>query len=108
MSDSSSWKVSFLHSQKLRERLLRWQQEAIALGIGEDFRKAIAGMNQASHSDPTGWGDPIHSAKHARYTLYQRAISPLIVNYAVHVESRNVWVRDIRPFGSVGLSDLPD
>jgi hypothetical protein len=90
MSDSPAWQVSFLHAEKLRARLLRWQEEAVALGIGEDFRKTIAAMNQALHSDPIHWGDPVHSAKHARYTLYQRAISPLIVSYAVHVESRNV------------------
>ena len=80
-------------SAQTRDLVLNLHQQAIALGIGEAFLNAFREMYSRLQNHPLDFGEPLYRLPALHLKVFQAAISPLAVTYAVHEEMHLVFVR---------------
>jgi hypothetical protein len=83
----------------LRERLLELGQRAQRLGVYEAFRAALLTIETGLRTDPVGFGDRRFDATFVPMSVYCSLLISIFVTYAVHQQSRIVWVQEYRPYG---------
>jgi len=71
-------------------------QEAEASGKGEAFAVALRQMLERLQADARSFGDPQYRLPKLRLMIYQAAVSPLVVSYAVHDDRPLVFIRSFR------------
>jgi hypothetical protein len=76
-----------------RDRLRLWAVRAAALGIGEDFRRALTTIVDGLQTDPLNFGDPLFNYQHMGAVLCHAMRWPLRVHYAVDETHRTVFVQ---------------
>jgi hypothetical protein len=76
-------------------------------GLLQPFVRALREVTDHLETDPTVWGDPLFQYSSMGLPLFQRAVSPLIVLYAVDEPRKIVYVKSIRPFPGGGLEAVP-
>ena len=100
-----AWTIEAVRDLQLRARLKRWAAEVLESGTGPSYQEAIAEMRRGLTTDPLTWGDPLFETPALGTTTLHRGVSPLHVTYTVHPAARVVWVLNIEPYSSSGLSE---
>jgi hypothetical protein len=103
----SGWRIDYLDRAGLFARLRRWADEANTMGKVSEFLAALKYINEKVKTEPLEWGDPQHRAPSAGFVVCHGMHKLLHVYYAVHEESRTVWVKEIRPLPGLGFSETP-
>jgi hypothetical protein len=104
---AAGWRLDYVDRAALFSRLRRWADEATALGRRSDFITSLKIINEKLTTEPLAWGDPQYRARNAGFVLCHGLHLLLHVYYAVHEESRTVWVKEILPLPGLGFSDVP-
>jgi len=99
------WDVSYIDRVNLFARLLVLDARALRRGIRGAYQDALRIIEEQLLQNPLGWGDPVYEAKQAGYTRRHGSQPPLHAYYAVHEESRCVWVQDILAVPGWGLDE---
>jgi hypothetical protein len=76
-------------------------------GVLNSLIVALRQMADHLGTDPTSWGDPLFHYPSLELPLFQRAVSPLVVLYAVDEPRKIVYVKSVRPFPGGGLESVP-
>lgn len=88
------YRLSLAHG--VSDQLKAWADVAEQSGLLAEYRAALALANEQLQIDPMGYGDPLRDYHHAGLSE-RRAMGPwFIVQYAVHVGSHIVFVREFR------------
>src|SRR5262245_41191670 len=76
-------------------------------GLLQQLVTALRDTNGHLEADPTAWGDPLFHYTSLGLPLFQRAVSPLLVLYAVDEPRKIVYVKSVLPFPGGGLESVP-
>jgi hypothetical protein len=87
-----------------RIRLL-WLR-AIRNGVLDRLLTALRELDTCLRTNPGTWGDPLYLYPNLRLLLYQRALGPIYVVYAVDEPRRIAYLRQILPFPLGGLETV--
>jgi hypothetical protein len=86
MSDHTKSGVKALHKQ------------AFQRGKGQQFLLSLRQIIERLHSDPRVFGEALYRLPSLQLTVCQAAISPVVVNYAVHDERPLVFIKGFKVF----------
>jgi hypothetical protein len=105
MSSAPAYKIDASGVVIDRIRLL-WLR-AVRNGLLDRLSAALRELDNRLRTDPSAFGDPLYLYPNLHLLLYQRAIGPLYVLYAVDESRRIVYLRQILPFPLGGLESVP-
>ena len=80
---------------------------AVRKGMLARLTSALRELTEGLSADPVAWGDPLYFYPSLRMLLYQRALGPIHVLYAVDETRRIVYLRQILAFPLGGLESVP-
>jgi hypothetical protein len=100
------WRIDYVDRQGLFSRLRRWADEATALGRRSEFLASLRVINEKLTTEPLEWRDPQYRARSADFVMCH-GLHLLLHVYAVHEDTRTVWIKDILPLPGLGFSDAP-
>jgi hypothetical protein len=104
---ASGWRLDYIDRQGLFARLRRWADEATTLGRRNEFIASLKVINEKVTTEPLEWGDPQYRARSAGFVMCHGLYLLLHVYYAVHEETRTVWIKEILPLPGQGFSEPP-
>jgi hypothetical protein len=73
----------------------------------DSLTAALRKTTTSLRADPVKWGDPLFSYYHLGWRMYQRAIDPLYVAYAIDESHKMVYLKLVKPFPGGGLESVP-
>src|SRR5262249_21123593 len=101
------YKIDYVNRGELFARLTNRATEAARLGLREQFTTSLKVIEEKLRTQPLEWGDPQFRARHAKSVMCHGMHLLLHVYYAVHEESRVVWVKEIKPLPGHGFTESP-
>ncbi len=87
-----------------KEQLNALREQAIRLGIKEDFVSALKQIEQRLSLDPLEWGDPLYQLRYLELLLYRGTHAPLNVIYAVDEARKLVYLTQVWPMPRYGYT----
>ena len=84
-------------SERTRDALRQLFRRAAIVGARDRFARAMAEIDNALHTNPRVWGDPVGNLTGMRMTKYRKIHDRLRVIYAVHAEKPVVWLLTVEP-----------
>jgi hypothetical protein len=76
--------------------LKQLHQEALQNGIGKAFLEAVRQIYKQRETRPVDFGEPLYRLPALNVIVYQAAIKPLVVSFAVHQETPLVFIKDFK------------
>jgi hypothetical protein len=95
--DGQHFKVSV--SGQITQTIKALHQKAGLRGQGKQFLAAFRAIYRHLRTDPREFGDPLFQLPALKLTVFQAALTPVVVHYAVHQAMPLVIVRNVRLFG---------
>jgi hypothetical protein len=77
----------------VKAQLEALHSQAAQLGKGKAFVATLRRVVERLRRDPLEFGEPRYRLPALKLVVYQGAISPLVVDYAVHAEKTLVFIR---------------
>jgi hypothetical protein len=97
-----SYRTSFAgHS---RQQLNALRDQAIRLGIEEQFSSVMRWIDRKLSVAPTEWGDPLYQLRHLELVMYRGTRTPLNVVYAVDEQRKLVYLTQVWPMPGHGYT----
>jgi hypothetical protein len=81
-----------------RAVLVQLALQAKRAGTGQQFLAALREIGKRLREDPLNFGEPLYRLPALQLLVCQGAISPLLVDFAVHEERPLVFIRNFRLF----------
>src|SRR5436309_1010550 len=89
--------------QTLLDKLRRWGQVALQIGLGEEYAAALRQIQEHLETAPLEWGTPQYSLPHLDLRVF-RGVGPLLLAwYGVHSTQRVVFLKSFRLVPETGL-----
>jgi hypothetical protein len=76
--------------------LKQFHSRAIARGVGSKFLAAFRIIEQRLRTDPVEFGEPLYRLAALELVVCHAAVTPLVVDYAVHESRRLVFIRGFK------------
>lgn len=80
----------------VKDRIRRLHRRAFAQGRNESFTRAFRAVIERLEKDPTEAGEPVYVLPGLRMQVRNIAIQPIMVDYAVSIDWRIVFIRGVK------------
>jgi hypothetical protein len=96
MPEDMAYRV--VYSELVRAKLKVLVERATQSGRGPEALSVLKAIDDALHTNPLAFGDPLYNLPEGTQAIMQRILPPWRMVYGVHREKPIVFVRTVTPY----------